>query len=559
MGDVFTLRAAIERRITVARLVLSLFPLVALWLEPSEPQEYARFAVALLGVYVLYAIITAGIAWASEAPIGQAWLIHSGDVLVLSVMLAAIDRPLYPLLPLLVYAFLSGSLRWQWRGTLWTGVALLIVCIAVGLHRVVVNPATFDPNVVVLRSAALVVIAILTGRLGALEARTRRQMRQLATPPGALATNTDAFVGPMLAWAGGITGAPRVLLVWEEPEEPWVELALWDGNELRRSRERPDAVDALVAPELREADFLHQRPASSVVASGGEFRSWNGEPLADAFRARFSIGPLFAVRLTGEELSGRLFFLDKERMTSDDLVLGGIIAHQLASRLRELHLVRRLEGTALLEERLRLARNLHDGTFQSLTGLALEMERLLRMPDLAPADARDSLREIQLSLQDEQQTLRLLIRGLRTSDTAVWTDGVHLETHIKDLVSRVERQRNLKVEVQTTRLAAIPIHRWADICLIVHEALVNVSRHARASSCQLEVGLHEQQVTVVVADNGQGFPFKGRYDHDTLTALGIGPSTLRERTILLGGSVTIESTDAGSRIEIRFPSELRAR
>ncbi len=260
MADLFTPRAAIERRITVARLVLSFFPLVALWLDPSEPQQYARFAGALLGAYVLYAIVTAGIAWASQAPIGRAWLIHSADVLVLSALLAAIDRPFYPLLPLLVYAFLSGSLRWQWQGTLWTGAALLAVCIAIGLYRLVATPALFELKVIVVRCVALVVIAFLTGRLGALEARTRRQMRQLATPPSVQATNTDAFVGPMLEWAGGVTGAARVLLVWEEPEEPWVELALWDGREHRRFRERPDAFDTLVAPEVNQ----HRLPPSAA-------------------------------------------------------------------------------------------------------------------------------------------------------------------------------------------------------------------------------------------------------------------------------------------------------
>ena len=84
------------------------------------------------------------------------------------------------------------------------------------------------------------------------------------------------------------------------------------------------------------------------------------------------------------------------------------------------------------------------------------------MPDLAPAEARESLRLMQLSLQDEQQTLRMLIRGLKTSDAAMWAEGVNLESQIKDLVSRVERQRNLTVELQTTQLAAIPIRSVLD-------------------------------------------------------------------------------------------------
>ena len=83
----------------------------------------------MVTAYVLYSIVMAGLAWRSRAPLGRARLIHSADLLAVSGLLAAVDRPTYLVLPLLVYAFLSGSLRWQWRGTQWTGALLLVVTV----------------------------------------------------------------------------------------------------------------------------------------------------------------------------------------------------------------------------------------------------------------------------------------------------------------------------------------------------------------------------------------------------------------------------------------------
>ena len=209
----------------------------------------------------------------------------------------------------------------------------------------------FQLQGVVVRCLALVAIGVLTGRLGALEARVRRQMRQLATPPDVEAMNTDELVGSMLEWAAGITGAPRMLLAWEEAKEPWLELVLWDRGKYRRMRERSDAFSPLVAAGLsKHADFLHELSAGCLVAVPGVFRNWTGEPLGAGLRERFSIGAVLAVAITGEEVKGRLFFLDKLRMTSDDLILGEITAHTLADRLRALRLARCLSAAALTEE-----------------------------------------------------------------------------------------------------------------------------------------------------------------------------------------------------------------
>jgi signal transduction histidine kinase len=60
-------------------------------------------------------------------------------------------------------------------------------------------------------------------------------------------------------------------------------------------------------------------------------------------------------------------------------------------------------------------------------------------------------------------------------------------------------------------------------------------------------------VHLTVADNGRGFPFGGRFDLATLTALDIGPVVLKERIASLGGSLLLVSTEAGAYLQITLP------
>ena len=62
---------------------------------------------------------------------------------------------------------------------------------------------------------------------------------------------------------------------------------------------------------------------------------------------------------------------------------------------------------------------------------------------------------------------------------------------------------------------------------------------------------------LVVADDGGGFPFRGRYDHARLAASNVGPVSLRERVASLGGQMAIESGETGARVEILLQPPLR--
>src|SRR5262249_22650034 len=91
--------------------------------------------------------------------------------------------------------------------------------------------------------------------------------------------------------------------------------------------------------------------------------------------------------------------------------------------------------------------------------------------------------------------------------------------------------------------------------LLVREAVVNALKHAHPS--RVLVDLQSQpdgQLRVVVANDGRGFPFRGRLEHADLVAMGAGPVSVRERLVQLGGSLAIESTPTGSRVEMTLPA-----
>jgi signal transduction histidine kinase len=85
---------------------------------------------------------------------------------------------------------------------------------------------------------------------------------------------------------------------------------------------------------------------------------------------------------------------------------------------------------------------------------------------------------------------------------------------------------------------------------MVHEAVVNAMKHASATRVNVTVDEGTDRLRIVVSDDGRGFPFKGLYDHRALGDADVAPRSLFDRVTALGGKMSIESADHGSRIEM---------
>jgi signal transduction histidine kinase len=551
----------VERLIAAGRAILAAFSLFAIWLDPSEPRKYAQAVYTLLALYLVYALVVGARVWSAPDSLARLRLAsHVFDLAAFTVFMYFTEGPTSAFFFYFVFALVCATLRWQWQGTLWTAVASLAAFLALGAYagEILRDPA-FELNRFIIRGTYLAVVAVLLGYLGAHQARIRSEMSNLAawTPgvPGDPRTVTHDVVQHVIT----TLGASRVVMAWEDPDEPWLNIVSWSEGRLDWTREPPGALQPMVAERLAGSDFLttlHDGRPEPVLQAvpAGFVRCWPGEPFHPDLKARLGVGPVLALRLGGEEWDGRLLASGKRGMICDDLVLGGIVARQVTAHLEHLHLLRRLKQVAATEERMNLARDLHDGLLQSLTGIALILQSARSLLDSNPEVARDHLLDVQRMVAAQQRGLRGLVRHLTLGQSALIESESSLAGALEGLAIQVDAEWNVHVDVKTAGLATplsgpLTLH----VTHMVREALVNAVRHGRATFVRVEVWGGDDEVHVSVADNGRGFPFRGRYDHARLTELKLGPATLKERVAALRGSLVIDSSESGACVEIILP------
>jgi signal transduction histidine kinase len=235
----------------------------------------------------------------------------------------------------------------------------------------------------------------------------------------------------------------------------------------------------------------------------------------------------------------------------DDLLLDGV-ARQVAD-VNRLFSKERLQRATAQDERQRLARELHDGVLQSLTGAALQLETLSRLIDKDPGAARQRLRAIEKLISEEQRELRTWIRALKPTSLESMASAATLGGALEALCRRIERQWSVRVELTVAGPGAVPRALGDEIYRIVQEALNNVGKHAGAKVARVYVAILFDRVCIAVTDDGRGFLFHGRYDLAALTAQQRGPSSLKERVFSLGGTFVLTSTPSGSHLEFVLP------
>jgi len=235
----------------------------------------------------------------------------------------------------------------------------------------------------------------------------------------------------------------------------------------------------------------------------------------------------------------------------DDSILEGS-ARQVMADINQFFSKERVERAAMEDERVRLARELHDGVLQSLAASLLKLEALSRLMEENP-DARKRLQDIGNLIADEQRELRLWIGKLKpTAASPSMASSADLAAALATLCQRAETQWGLRVRLTTSR-GVIQRGLGDEVYSLVKEGLNNVARHARAKSARVDVQIAHEWVRVTVADDGVGFPFQGRYDLAILIESRLGPTSLKDRVASLGGELVLTSTLSGSRLEMTLP------
>ena len=256
-------------------------------------------------------------------------------------------------------------------------------------------------------------------------------------------------------------------------------------------------------------------------------------------------------------LAGTQLIAQKRNLSfQDDRLLDGVVCRG-SPDVDPFALKDRLQRAARQEERARLARELHDGLLQSLTGAALQLQAASRLVEENPHEAGQRLREIGKLLAEEQRTLRAWIEKLKPAAAVSVASEADLATALEKLRQRVERHWGLCVLLIMEDRGAIPGTLGDEVYRLVQEALTNVARHAGATIACVELEMIRDGVCLTVTDDGRGFPFRGRYDLAMLTKRQIGPVSLKERVASLYGELVLTTTPAGSCVEISLPLDQR--
>ena len=460
----------------------------------------AEVTYLLLLGYVALAIVLFAASSGRLVSARLALLGHMVDLGVFTFLMITTDGQNSPFFLLFTFSVVTATFRWQWKGALATSAAVLVLFALVGLAHASLMPGEpLEVDRLVVRCAHLLVVGAMLACFGYWNERTTAELQRVSAwrsdPPGG---DTEDVLARWMAHVAAVFGAERVIAVIDDPEEPWLTVASWSADGLSRQRLPSPSFEQLVAAPVAEAIFLREAAdaAAIVLQPSGTLGSWRGAAVAPAFEAAFRLGPLISAPISDGHLRGRFFVVKPSRVSSEDLTIAGLVAEQIAAALDRLAASAALGRAVAADERLRLARDLHDGVLQTLAGTALQREEIANEARVDPRSAADRIRMLQRWLVGEQRGLRGFIRSLRPGGANI-AMRAELERSLTALCESFETQWGLRchLQVDPPQLEAPPLLGF-HVHQIVREAAANAVRHGSATELEIAVGSSDDALTL---------------------------------------------------------------
>src|SRR6202046_1649437 len=202
------------------------------------------------------------------------------------------------------------------------------------------------------------------------------------------------------------------------------------------------------------------------------------------------------------------------------------------------------------EERRRIARELHDGAGHLLAALGMEASNLAREGDRLSARAALSLSNIAALVAQMTKDIRIMSHLLYPP----LLDEVGLESALKEYVNGFAERSGVQVSLDVP--AAIErLDRDYELSLfrIVQESLTNIHRHSGSKTASIRIVRDDAALMLEVRDQGRGMPPE-RLSEIQSRGSGVGIRGMRERTLQLSGTMSIESDGSGTRIHVVIPT-----
>ncbi len=286
----------------------------------------------------------------------------------------------------------------------------------------------------------------------------------------------------------------------------------------------------LVRPEaIRLVDMRQDERSAGFCANHPHMQSFLGVPIMSKGK---HLGNLY--------LSDRK---DDQPFTEEDERLIGLLAGHAAIAIENANLSDQLRRLAVIEERDRIAMELHDGIIQSIYAIGIKLE--IARSTMVENPALDS--QIVGATQDLNHVIEDLRRYIRDLNVGV-DNSVSLQDQLREIAEGFSSVSQARLVMGIARgFTLLTEERVHTITQIVRETLSNIVRHAHAT--EVYIDLHEANgvLTLSISDDGQGF-------EPAQLSQGRGLNNMRRRAEQLGGSVQIESKPGhGTTITLKLP------
>ncbi len=206
-------------------------------------------------------------------------------------------------------------------------------------------------------------------------------------------------------------------------------------------------------------------------------------------------------------------------------------------------IIEKVQEAAVSAERSRLARELHDVVTQILFSINLIAMSLPRLWKRDPVMAESSTNELQRLTRGALAEMRILLRELRPQ-TIIATD---MGTLLTQLSHSISARHDIPGTVEVDENCTFPPDVHVAFYRIAQEALNNITKHAEASAISITLSCNEEEVTLIIRDDGHGF------DSEKVPGMHMGLDIMRERAINIGAHLALNSRqDAGTMITLTW-------
>jgi signal transduction histidine kinase len=509
-------------------------------------------------------------------------MVHAGDIVWPALISIFSEGPRTPFFLFFVFVLAAAAYRWGLWETLATAAAevallwaesFIVLHLSLGAHGSLpwpflnglrVNTVDFEPKRLFMLSVYLLVMGLLLGYLAEQQKHLRAEkavvtgtLSKIRVEAGLTGTIEQIFREAMAMY-----GASQLVVASQEAHSQRVFVGELNGDsksgptEFRwldsASRDAKTYLDGFSGAVCYAAVDRDQWTTLALDDNGHSVSVESTAPFTELRELRTFNSLITVAFLFGSEWRGRIFLFDPSWRGEKQEELRFLLdlVHQVGPAVYNVYLLHRLRRRAGAAERARFARELHDGAVQSLIAVEMQVDVLRRQADAGKPIGAE-LGRIQGLLREEVLKLRELMQQMK----AIEVNAQRLLGVLNDTVERFQRETGISARFVTDlENLEMPQRVCREILRIVQEGLVNVRKHSGARHVLVRLGLDPERWSLIVEDDGKGFPFAGRYNRNQMDEAGKGPMMIMERVGLIAGELTVESNPGqGTRLEVTVP------